>query len=96
MNAPTMTMHSRRMVSDPESDSFDGFTAVFVTSPGAGMTQAALGRAVPAPRNRTKRESPCPPSSQWEAVAGVAYRPRVSSRPVQPEPIQRSVDRSGQ
>ena len=41
-----------------------------------GMMQAAFGEAVPTPQHRTKRVPPCSPSSQWEAVAGVAFRPR--------------------
>ena len=41
-----------------------------------GMMQAAFGEAVPTPQHRTKRVPPRSPSSQWEAVAGVAFRPR--------------------
>ena len=58
----------------------DRVYAIFITAPGAmGMIQAVLGWTVPTPRCRCWfcwRASPCSPSSQWEAVAGVAFLPR--------------------
>lgn len=41
-----------------------------------GILQAAFGKAVPVPLCRTNQTLQYSPSSQWEAVAGVAYRPR--------------------
>ena len=45
-------------------------------SPTMGMPQAAFGKAVPMPPYRSKRIPQHSPSSQWEAVAGVACLPR--------------------
>ena len=41
-----------------------------------GILQAAFGKAVPVPLCRTNQTLQYSPSSQWEAVAGVAYHPR--------------------
>ena len=41
-----------------------------------GILQAAFGEAVPVPLCRTNQTLQYSPSSQWEAVAGVASRPR--------------------
>ena len=72
------------------------FAAIFITVPGAmGMIQAVLGWTVPTPRCRCWfcwRASPCSPSSQWEAVAGVAYRLCCRRKPELPSPAQRRME----